>query len=66
MALLATTFSIDAIYGLYILQYVYRKNINHQTNDNLIEQNESGEKVEIQETVKENKKVNKLFRKGWK
>lgn len=65
IGLLAVVFSLDAIYGLYILQYVYRKSTNHQAVDNLIDENESNEVVDVQE-VKENKNVNKLFRKGWK
>jgi hypothetical protein len=62
---LAVVFSLDALYGLYILQYVYSKSTNHQTIDNLIEDKETSENIEVQEE-KENKNVNKIFRKGWK
>jgi len=64
--LLAIAFSVDAMYGLYILQYVYRKSTNHQTIDNLIDEKESTENIEFDETTKEDKKVRKIFRKGWK
>lgn len=40
MALLAMSFTIDAIYGLYTLQYVYRKMTNGQVIHSLIEDKE--------------------------
>ena len=43
IGLLAIAFTIDALCGLYILQYVYRKGVNHQVADNLIDEKESDE-----------------------
>jgi hypothetical protein len=66
IALLAIAFTLDAVYGLYILQYVYKKSTNHQTVDNLIDENEETENIEFDERINEDKKVKKIFRKGWK
>jgi len=66
VAILASIFTIDAIYGLYILQYVYTNNMQHQTVESLIEDGDSTKKVSKSVVMKENKNVNKIFRKGWK